>query len=145
MSATLDRRRAAVGRLDESAIERENQNFEFNRLLAQSLKLPAKATEARRRIARQLILPVIHWCEAHADKVRYCFIAPAGAYADMHMFAEYEEYDEELGSGVAGLQIALSRAGVRANLMLDAVDSKYALTERLAGSSQLRQVYGDAI
>jgi len=145
MSATIDRRRAAVGRLDETTIKRENENFEFHRLLTPVLKVPAKGTEARRRIARQLLLPVIRWCEAHADKVRYCFVSPAGVYADVHIFADYQEYDEELGTSVAGLQIALSQAGVRANLLLDAVDSEYPLADLLTGTAPVRQVYGDPL
>lgn len=145
MSATLDRRRATVGRLDESALERENQNFEFHRLLALALKQPARGTEARRRVTRQLLLPVIRWCKAHADKVRYCFVAPAGEYADIHIFADFQEYDEDLGTSVAALQIELLQGGVRTDMVLDAADNEYALNERLAGAAQVRQVYGDAL
>lgn len=70
-----------------------------------------------KRFKQRFLQPLREWCEAHASKVRGCYVPPPVGHLEVYFLGMTPKYDFDLGRELAKLELQLSDMGWRVNVM----------------------------
>ena len=73
--------------------------------------------EAIRTFKKEILQPLIEWCDSHSSQVQACYIPVPVGHIEVFMVGRSSAYDFDLGRALSELELRIAETGWRVNVL----------------------------